>query len=117
MTSVGEIGLHAGAAEAGPDKAPRPLPRETVKAHRDEIVRTLARHRMRNPQVFGSVAAATDTPASDLDLLVDADADLDLLDLVDAADELESLLGIPVDIVTSRSLDSSHEIARTAVPM
>lgn len=82
---------------------------------RDTVVDVLARYRMTNPRVFGSVATSQDTPGSDLDLLVDAAADLDLLDIVDAAAELETLLGVPVDIVTSRSLRPGHEIAATAV--
>lgn len=72
---------------------------------------------MGNPRVFGSIAAGTDGPDSDVDLLVDADPGLDLLDIVDAADALERLLGTRVDIVTSRSLRPGHEIAVTAVPL
>lgn len=75
----------------------------------------LANHGMSNPRVFGSVAAGRETPASDLDLLVDAAPNLDLLDIVDAATELEAQLGIPVDIITSRSLHPGHEILRTAI--
>lgn len=93
----------------------RPRPAESLAQHRDEVVAVLARHRMSTPRVFGSVARGTDRPGSDLDLMVDAHADLDLLDLVDAASELEELLGVPVDIVTSRSLPPGHPIARSAV--
>lgn len=96
------------------DAALAPLPREALRAHRDVVVAVLARHRMTNPRVFGSVAHERDVPGSDIDLLVDAAPDLDLLDLADAADELEKLLGSHVDIVTSRSLHATHEIARTA---
>lgn len=72
---------------------------------------------MTKPRLFGSAARGEDLPGSDLDLLVDAAPDLDLLDLVDAAGELEALLGCPVDIVTSRSLRPGHRIAVTAVPL
>lgn len=72
---------------------------------------------MTSPRVFGSVARGADGVDSDVDLLVDAAPDLDLLDLVDAAQELEELLGRSVDIVTSRSLHADHEILRTAVPL
>ncbi|WP_313716266.1 hypothetical protein [Arsenicicoccus bolidensis] len=41
----------------------------------------------------------------------------DLLDIIDAAAELEDLLEVPVDIVTSRSLRTGHEIATSAVPV
>lgn len=95
----------------------RPRPSATLATHRDDVVALLARHSMTNPRVFGSVAADSDHPGSDIDLLVDAAPDLDLLDIVDAADELEVMLGARVDIVTSRSLRPGHEIARTAVPV
>jgi len=95
----------------------RPFPREALAAHRDAVVRVLERHRMTNPRVFGSAATASDATRSDLDLLVDAADDLDLLDIIDAAAELEDLLEVPVDIVTSRSLRTGHEIATSAVPV
>ena len=97
--------------------AVRPLPREALARHRDAVVRVLEQHRMTNPRVFGSAATASDATRSDLDLLVDAADDLDLLDIIDAAAELEDLLEVPVDIVTSRSLRTGHEIATSAVPV
>lgn len=54
---------------------------------------------------------------SDIDLLVDVEPGVDLLDIIDAAEELEALLGRRVDIVTSRSLPAEHEISRTAVAL
>lgn len=99
------------------DRALRPSSREALAAHRDEVVAILARHHMRSPRVFGSVAGGRDTLDSDVDLLVDADPDLDVLDIIDAGDLLRELLGVEVDIVTSRSLRAGHEIERTAVPV
>ncbi len=93
----------------------RPRASQAVAAHRDEVVKILARYRMSSPRVFGSAARGTDAPGSDLDLLVDLADDGDLLDLVDGASALEELLGVPVDIVTSRSIDAEHEIGRTAI--
>ena len=49
---------------------------------RDEIIRIAARHGARNVRLFGSVARGDDRPESDLDLLVEMDADRSLLDLV-----------------------------------
>lgn len=95
----------------------RPRPSEAAAAHRGDIIATLARYGMTQVRVFGSVIRGTDGPGSDLDLLVDVAADADILDLIDAADEVEQLLGVGVDIVTSRSLAPDHEIARTAVPL
>lgn len=99
------------------DAALRPRPSDSLARHRHDVIAVLAAHRMSCPRVFGSVAAGTDRPGSDLDLLVVAEPDLDLLDLVDAAAELEELLGVRVDIVTSRSLPPDHEISRTSLPV
>lgn len=93
----------------------RPLPREALHRHRDAVVQLLERYQMTNPRVFGSAATSSDATTSDLDLLVDAADDLDLLDIIDAAAELEELLEVPIDIVTSRSLRPGHEIATSAV--
>lgn len=97
------------------DAALRPLPSVMLRQHRDTVVEILRRHGMTSPRVFGSVARGDDRPGSDLDLLVEASPELDLLDIVDAADAIESLLGVHVDLVTSRSLRLGHEIASTAV--
>lgn len=59
---------------------------------------------MSNPRIFGSFPQHQEHAHSDIDLLVDVDPDLDLLDLIDAASELEVLPGRAVDLVTSRSL-------------
>lgn len=95
----------------------KPSRREAVREARPQIEAILAAHHMSNPRLFGSVARETDGPASDVDLLVDADLELDLLDLIDAGEKLEGLLGSRVDIVTSRSLRPGHRISRTAVAL
>ncbi len=100
-----------------PRAALRPRPSEAVATKRAQVLAVLAEHRMSAPRVFGSAERGTDGPGSDLDLLVDLADDGDLLDLIDGADALEELLGIPVDIVTSGSITADHEIARTAVPL
>jgi len=55
--------------------------------------------RATNPRVFGSVLHGTDTEGSDLDLLVDILPGATLFDLGGLHDELESLLGIHVDLL------------------
>lgn len=95
----------------------RPRPSEAVAAHRDEIVATLARYGMTGARVFGSVSRGSDEPGSDLDLLVDVGPDFDVLDLIDGAAQVEEIVGVGVDIVTSRSLRIDHEIVRSAVPL
>jgi hypothetical protein len=62
------------------------------------------RFRTANPRVFGSVLHGTDRDGSDLDLLVDALPGATLLDLGGLQDDLESLLGVPVDLLTPGDL-------------
>lgn len=99
------------------DVALRPRPSQMMSLHKEDVVAVLQRHGMTNPRLFGSTARGFDRPDSDVDLLVDASPEMDLLDLIDAASELEALLHVPVDLITSRSLRPGHEIARTAVPL
>ncbi|WP_295518709.1 nucleotidyltransferase family protein [uncultured Pseudomonas sp.] len=62
------------------------------------------RFRVANPRIFGSVLTGTDQDGSDLDLLVDALPGATLFDLGGLQDELEELLGVPVDLVTPNDL-------------
>lgn len=94
-----------------------PRPSEVIVTSRQEILAVLAEHRMTGVSVFGSAALGTDEPGSDLDLLVDLAPDGDVLDLIDGAAALEELLGLSVDVVTTRAIGPDHEIARTAVPL
>ena len=64
----------------------------------------VGRFRTANPRVFGSVLHGTDQDGSDIDLLVDALPGATLFDLGGLQDELESLLGIHVDVVTPTDL-------------
>ena len=50
--------------------------------------------------------------SSDLDLLVDFDDDASLLDQVGLAQDLEHLLGVTVDVVSSGGLRPYHEVTR-----
>ena len=54
--------------------------------------------------LFGSVARDEATPASDVDLLVEFDRPAGLFTLFSLQDELEALLGCPVDLGTPDSL-------------
>jgi predicted nucleotidyltransferase len=63
-----------------------------------------SRFRVTNPRVFGSVLRGTDQVGSDLDLLVDALPGATLFDLGGLQFELESMLGIHVDLLTPGDL-------------
>ena len=56
-------------------------------------------HHGSNPRVFGSVARGDDRPGSDIDLLVDFDAEATYFDVVGLRLDLEELVGLPVDVV------------------
>lgn len=94
-------------------RATRLRPSELLQLHRDEVVAVVARHKAARPRLFGSAARGEDTPDSDVDLLVGFDDQATLLDLVRMAEELESLLGVHVDVVDdrgdSRVLKRAHE--------
>ena len=70
-------------------------------------------------RVTGSVARGTATLDSDIDLIVDPQPGASLLDLAQFADDLEQLLGRPVDVLSARSLDpvADAELLTDAVPL
>jgi len=57
--------------------------------------------------VFGSYARDQETKASDLDILIDFESNLDLLEIIGLEQELSELLGVKVDLVTLRSVNKS----------
>lgn len=67
--------------------------------------------------MFGSAARGTDTPASDVDLLVTPAPDTSLLDITAFALDVEDLLGTGVDVVSDSGLDPGSPIAREARPL
>lgn len=85
---------------------------EELIEHREEVLNCLARHRAANPRVFGSVARGEDGPASDVDLLVDFDADASLFDAFLLQDELQALVSRKVEVATAGGL---HPLIRERV--
>jgi len=79
-------------------------PSQALAEHADEVKEILAVAGAGNVRVFGSVAKRSDTPQSDIDLLVDVSTDTSLFALADAWDKVRSLLGFDVDLVTSTSI-------------
>ncbi|WP_292408525.1 MULTISPECIES: nucleotidyltransferase family protein [unclassified Methanoculleus] len=86
---------------------------------REEILAVAARHGVRRVRIFGSVARGEETPASDLDLLVEFEPGRSLLDHIALAQDLEDLLGRKVDVVTENGLHwyIRDRICREAVPL
>lgn len=79
-------------------------PSLALNLKRCAVREAVSRFHTENPRVFGSVLHGTDNDDSDLDLLVDALPGTTLLDLGDLQDELETLLGIRVDLLTPGDL-------------
>jgi uncharacterized protein len=79
-------------------------PSVALRLHQAAVCHAVTRHRAANPRVFGSALHGDDRDDSDLDLLVDALPGATLLDLGALHDELESLLGLRVDLRTPGDL-------------
>jgi predicted nucleotidyltransferase len=79
-------------------------PSVALSTHREEIRGIALGHRVTNIRVFGSAARGDDTDDSDLDLLVDPTQETTLMDIGAIRYELNKLLGIPVDVLTPKSL-------------
>ena len=86
---------------------------------REEILAVAARHGGRRVRVFGSVVRGEETPASDLDLLVEFEPGRSLLDHIALAQDLKDLLGREVDVVTEGGLHwyIRDRVCREAVPL
>ena len=79
-------------------------PSVVLEMKRIAVREAVGRFRTANPRVFGSVLYGTDREGSDIDLLVDALPGATLFDLGGLQDELESLLGLRVDLLTPSDL-------------
>jgi predicted nucleotidyltransferase len=79
-------------------------PSQALAIHRAELRQLVSRHGLLRPRVFGSVMRGTDTDGSDLDLLVDAPPGTTLLRLGGLQVEIETLLGVSVDLLTPGDL-------------
>ncbi|MGJ0534674.1 nucleotidyltransferase family protein [Methylocystis sp.] len=77
---------------------------DTLVAKRAEVLNVASRHGASNVRLFGSVARRSETPSSDVDILIDLARDRGFSDFLALAEELEELIGRKVDLVTSRGL-------------
>lgn len=79
-------------------------PSVVLDMKRSAVREAVDRFRTANPRVFGSALHSNDRDGSDLDLLVDALPGATLFDLGGLQVELESLLGLHVDLLTPGDL-------------
>ena len=77
---------------------------EQIQSKRQEILQVAARNGAYNVRIFGSVARGETHPESDIDFLVNLEANRSLLDLARLLRELSTLLNCPVDVVTEAGL-------------
>jgi hypothetical protein len=89
-----------------------PSIRERLEKLRPAVLEVAQRYGASNLRVFGSVALNQEHEDSDLDLLVDLPPSQSLLALVGIGQELEQLLGCPVDVAEP---DSLHPLIRSEV--
>lgn len=94
-------------------------PSLVLQKNREAIRQTVARYPVRNLRVFGSVVHRSDGEDSDLDLLVDPLPETTLFDLGAMQVELETVLGIPVEVLTPRDLPKRfrEQVIREALPV
>lgn len=94
-------------------------PSIALNMRRAAVLEVTGRFPAANPRVFGSVLHGTDREGSDLDLLVDALPGATLFDLGGLQDELESLLGVRIDLLTPADLPSKFraEVLAEAQPV
>ncbi len=94
-------------------------PSTALNAHRPAVCDAVRRYRTANPRAFGSVLTGRDQEGSDLGLLVDALPGTTLFDLGGLKVTLESLLGVPVDVVTPGDLPAKfrEHVVREAQPV
>jgi len=89
-----------------------------VAARRAELLEVLDRYGVTDPRLAGSVARGTAGPDSDLDLVVHLPEHFGGLRLAALGDELERVLGIPVDLISDGATGPTAEvILASAVPV
>ncbi len=90
-----------------------------LRQRRRAVLACAARHRASNVRVFGSVARGEDQPDSDVDLVVDLDANIGLFALEALRRELSEILGVSVDVAPSDSLRPRvrEDVQREAIPL
>jgi hypothetical protein len=92
---------------------------ELLQEKREEILSLASKHGAFNVRIFGSVVRGEDRPDSDVDFLVELEAERSLLDRVALIQDLEDLLGRKVDVATVKGLRDvwRDRILKEAVPL
>ena len=109
LTKLVEASGHRLQLDLLPDpQLPRTLPDtpmgRLLRRHRQAIFNAAQQRGATNVRVFGSVARGDDTNTSDIDFLVDLNANVGLLGLIGLESDLAELLGRRVDVVPAANL-------------
>lgn len=98
--------------------APR-APDRLVRDHRSKILALAREHGAFDVMLFGSAARGEAVAGSDIDLLVSFEPDRSLLDHIALQQDLESLLGVKVDVVSRGGLSPyiRDAVLREAIPV
>ncbi|PKO20299.1 MAG: nucleotidyltransferase [Chloroflexi bacterium HGW-Chloroflexi-1] len=90
-----------------------------LHSRRSDILGLAARYGARNVRFFGSVARGDARPDSDVDILVDLEPGRSLFDLGGLLYDLQTLLGVDVDVVTEKGLRPRirAQVMKEAVPL
>jgi len=88
---------------------------EMLRKTREEIINLLSenkiqlkdRFKVSRLALFGSYARGDQQPDSDVDILVDVDPSVGL-EFVLLAEQIEQLIGLPVELVSRRAIKPSH---------
>ena len=90
-----------------------------VTQHRDDIYRIVQKYGCSNPRIFGSVARNEATAQSDIDFMVDPSETTSLFDLSGIYYELEQILPMEFDLITSRQIPEANRkaILNEAIPV
>lgn len=112
--SVGGEGAYAGTMTIEPIAASLRL-RRVLRERRYDVAEVLARYHATNPRLFGSAARGDAREDSDVDMLVDLvpGAGNELLRVAGIAEELSTILGVKVDVISAGLL--RDEVSATAV--
>lgn len=90
-----------------------------LQEKREAILATAAKYGAYNVRIFGSVARGEADSESDVDFLVEMEAERSLFDLGGLLMELQDLLNCPVDVVTEKGLRSRirDRVLSEAIPL
>lgn len=91
----------------------------TLQKQRDAILQLAAKHGAGKIRVIGSVARGEDDDKSDIDLLVEFEAERSLMDHAALIEDLQTLLQRKVDVASERGLRPNvrNRVIPEAIPL